>query len=311
MGCTPLSLSLSQVSADPLVIILLGPTAAGKSELAIALAKALNLAILSVDSRQVYRGMDVGTAKPTWEERRQVRHELLDLRDPDDPMSLHGFQIEAMAAIRREHDQRGVALLAGGSGLYLKALTDGWQPPAIPAQSWLRQQFHNLGQDVCHQLLVQTDPASGDRIAPTDPVRTQRALEVIYASGQPLSQQRGRVPPPWKVLELGVLPSDLCQRITRRSAALYAAGLIEETGRLVETYGPDLPLLQTIGYGEAMAFLHGQRDREQALTTTIRRTLQLAKRQRTWFRRQHQALWLPADQAPISPALTAIRSVLG
>ncbi|QEY32520.1 tRNA (adenosine(37)-N6)-dimethylallyltransferase MiaA [Synechococcus sp. RSCCF101] len=299
------------MSTDPLVIVLLGPTAAGKSDLAIALAEALDLAVLSVDSRQVYRGMDVGTAKPTPAQRARVRHELLDLRDPDDPMSLHEFQAEAHAAIRLEHQRRGIALLAGGSGLYLKALTDGWQPPAIPAQPWLRHQFTGLGQEVCHALLRQCDPRAAERIAAADSVRTQRALEVLYGSGRPVSEQRNRRPPPWRVLELGLLPADLNRRIRERSASLYSGGLLEETQTLIDRYGADLPLLRTIGYGEAVERIRGGLRPEEALRTTIRRTQQLAKRQRTWFRRQHSPTWLPAGEPPLTAALTAIRSVLG
>ena len=283
---------------QPLVIALLGPTASGKTDLAIALAQALDLAVLNVDSRQLYRGMDLGTAKPSKTQQAAARHQLLDLREPDQPINLQEFCALGRAAISAEfgHGRSGppMALLAGGSGLYLKALTQGLQPPAVPPQPALRRQLAALGQPICHQLLRSTDPAAAARIAPADAVRTQRALEVLYATGQPLSGQQGSTPPPWRVLELGLDPADLSERIERRTQALYDSGLVEETGALIERYGPDLPLLETIGYGEARRLLAGELERGAAIALTSRRTRQFAKRQRTWFRRQHRPLWLSA-----------------
>jgi tRNA dimethylallyltransferase len=287
----------------PSVIALMGPTAAGKTELALALAERFDLAILSVDSRQLYRHMDVGTAKPSAAERARVRHELLDLRDPDDPITLQEFTALARAAIAAEHRRRGVALLVGGSGLYLQALLAGLDPPAVPPQPGLRAQFSALGQEVCHALLRQADPAAAARIAPADAVRTQRALEVLYASGRTLSSQQGRTPPPWRVLELGLCPADLAQRIRRRSQQLYRDGLVAETAELIGRFGADCPLLQTIGYGEAARLLRGELSEPEAIAATERRTLQFAKRQRTWFRRQHRPLWLEDGEVLRSAAL--------
>ena len=297
----------------PLLIVLLGPTASGKTDLGIAIAQALELAVLSVDSRQLYQGMDIGTAKPTPAQRAAVRHELLDLRRPDQPINLQEFRAEAETAIAAEHRRRGIALLVGGSGLYLKAITQGMAPPAVPPQPQLRAQFTALGQPLCHQLLTAADPASAARIMPRDAVRTQRALEVLYATGQPLSGQQGSTPPPWRVLELGLNPPDLQQRISGRTAQLYADGLVAETQGLLEQYGDACELLNTIGYGEAKAQQRGELSPEQAIALTTRRTLQFAKRQRTWFRRQHQPLWLDttAGEPPLQQALSAIERVLG
>ena len=301
----------------PLVIALLGPTASGKTDLAIALAQALELAVLNVDSRQVYRGMDVGTAKPTAAQRQAVRHELLDLRDPDQPLNLHGFCSLASAAVAAEHGRprggRPMALLAGGTGLYLKALTQGMTPPAVAPQPALRRQLEALGQSTCHQLLCRADPAAAARIAPADAVRTQRALEVIYGTGRPLSGQQHSAPPPWRVLELGLNPADLTARIGQRTRALYAGGLIEETDALRTRYGPELELLNTIGYDEARRHLDGQLSRDEAIAITDQRTRQYAKRQRTWFRRQHQPLWLEGSdlQQLLQQALNAVAGVLG
>jgi tRNA dimethylallyltransferase len=306
--------SSSNPAHQPLVIVLLGPTASGKTALGIEIAKALDLAVLSVDSRQLYREMDIGTAKPTATQRAEVRHDLLDLRRPDQPINLQEFRAEAEAAIAAEHQRRGIALLVGGSGLYLKAITQGMTPPAVPPQPQLRAQLEALGQPLCHRMLTLADPAAGARIMANDAVRTQRALEVIYATGQPLSSQQGASPPPWRVLELGLNPADLKQRIQQRTAALYAEGLVEETRGLLERYGPGCELLNTIGYGEAKSVLQAELSPAEAMALTTRRTQQFAKRQRTWFRRQHHPIWLdaPGSEAdPLQRALLEIEHVLG
>jgi len=297
-------------SDQPLVIVLLGPTASGKTALGIELAQALDLAVLSVDSRQLYQEMDIGTAKPTAAQRAAVRHELLDLRRPDQQINLQEFRAEAERAIAAEHARRGIALLVGGSGLYLKAITQGMTPPAVPPQPQLRAQLDVLGQPLCHRLLRAADPAAGARIMANDAVRTQRALEVLYATGQPLSAQQGATPPPWRVLELGLNPPDLKRRIALRTAGLYAEGLVEETRGLVNRYGEDCPLLDTIGYGEAKAVLRGELQPDAAMGITTQRTQQFAKRQRTWFRRQHEPLWLDGGD-PLQQGLQAIERVLG
>ena len=297
--CTPDTTRLAPANADegsrafqPVTIALIGPTASGKTDLALELAEALDLAVISVDSRQIYRGMDVGTAKPTAAQRRRVRHELLDLRDPDQPINLQEFTALAQAAIAAEHRRRGVALLVGGSGLYLESLLRGLAPPAVPPQPALRAQLAALGQPLCHGLLRQADPEAATRIMPADAVRTQRALEVLYATGRPLSSQRRLQPPPWRVLEIGLQPTDLRERIQRRTAHMYEEGLVEETAALLARFGADCPLLRTMGYDEARRLLAGELNRSEAIALTEGRTRQYAKRQRTWFRRRHSPVWL-------------------
>ena len=286
---TPITSSTSDL---PLVIALMGPTASGKTALAIELAAQLSLAVISVDSRQLYRHMNVGTSKPTQEQRNRVRHELLDLREPDQPINLHEFLLIARAAIEAEHRRCGVALLVGGSGLYLKALLRGLDPPLVPPQPQLRAQFESLGQPLCHGILRHGDPEAANRIAPADAVRTQRALEVLYATGQPVCGQQRSTPPPWRVLEMGLNPPDLRQRIERRTHQFYTDGLVRETKDLIERYGVGCPLLETIGYREAKRVLLGELSASAAEARSTRRTIQFAKRQCTWFRRQHQPLWL-------------------
>ena len=298
---------------QPLVIVLLGPTASGKTDLAIALARALDLAVLNVDSRQLYRQMDVGTAKPTAAQRAQARHELLDLRDPDQPLNLQEFRAIAEAQLNAELARKPLALLAGGSGLYLQAITQGMNPPAVPPQPQLRAQLAALGQPLCHQLLRQGDPVAAGRIAAADAVRTQRALEVLYATGRPLSEQQGATPPPWRLLELGLNPANLEARIAERTRALYGQGLVAETEVLIGRYGPELPMLDTIGYAEARQLLAGTLTEAEAGALTQQRTRQFAKRQRTWFRRRHRPCWLAGEDeaALLEQALQEVERGLG
>ena len=296
-------------ASQPLVITLLGPTASGKTALALEIAERLGLPVINVDSRQLYRAMDVGTAKPTAKQQARVPHHLLNLRNPDQPITLQEFQAEALPCIEAVLQQCDMALLVGGSGLYLKALIQGLQPPAVAPQPKLREQLTTMGQAICHPLLQAADPAAAARIDPADAVRTQRALEVIYATGLPMSTQATATPPPWRVLELGLNPNNLKQRIQERTEQMYRDGLVNETRLLADRYGTDLPLLQTIGYGEALGVMNGSLSEPEAIRITSQRTRQFAKRQRTWFRRQHSPYWLEGP-AFLEEAMTLIQKHL-
>ena len=186
--------------SQPLVIVLLGATASGKTALSLEIAERLAVPVINVDSRQLYREMDIGTAKPTPSQQARVPHHLLNLRNPDQPITLQEFQSEAEPLIEQELKHKGMAMLVGGSGLYLKALTSGLRPPAVPPQPHLREQLSRLGQRTCHFLLGAADPGAAARIAPADAVRTQRALEVLYATGEPISAKAKKIPPPWHPL---------------------------------------------------------------------------------------------------------------
>ena len=205
--------------------------------------------------------------------------------------------------------KQGLAFLVGGSGLYLKAITAGLRPPAVPPIKNLRKQFCELGQAQCFQLLKSSDPKASTRISPNDAVRTQRALEVLYATGQSITEQESADPPPWEILELGLNPTNLRERIAHRTNQIYRNGLFEETKLLINEYTKELPLLQTIGYGEALQVIQGKITTEKAIETTNYRTNQFAKRQRTWFRRQHNPKWLN-DEEPLKEALSLIKSAL-
>lgn len=295
-----------ETGAAPLVVALMGPTASGKTALSLELAEALGVAVISVDARQVYVGMDIGTAKPTAQQQQRVRHELIDLRSPAHPFTLQEFLPLGRAAIQTELARSGLALLVGGSGLYLQGLLQGLSPPAVAPQPPLRAQFQALGQPLCHGVLASCDPVAAARIAPADHSRTQRALEVIYATGETLTSQLRRTPPPWTVLELGLDPSDLPQRIQQRTLTMYGEGLVGETAALMARHGESCPLLDTIGYSEARRVLRGDLPEDQAIRLTAQRTRQYAKRQRTWFRRQHHPLWLEGEDL-LQQALRAVQ----
>ena len=294
----------------PLLIALMGPTASGKTELAIEIAMKINSNIYNVDSRQIYIDMDIGTAKPTLEQQKKAPHFLIDLSLPSQPINLHEFQVIANDLMKKELKKRNLILLVGGSGLYLKALVAGLQPPAVSPQKFLRNQLYKIDKFERHKLLASCDPVAAEKIHPEDSTRTIRALEVFYATGTMFSKQTKVAPPPWKVLELGLNPGNLKERIEKRTKEMYKKGLIEETEDLMIRYGNDLQLLKTIGYCEASSIINGKIKLEEALEITIRRTCQLAKRQKTWFRNKHDSKWLN-DENVLSEALSSIYRVLG
>tara|TARA_Y100001968_G_scaffold288936_1_gene291578 strand:- start:93 stop:992 length:900 start_codon:yes stop_codon:yes gene_type:complete len=294
----------------PLVIALMGPTASGKTELAIDIAKKVNTHIHNVDSRQIYVDMDIGTAKPTREQQQQIPHFLIDLCLPSQPINLHEFQVIATTSIDNELKKRKIILLVGGSGLYLKSLIGGLNPPTVSPQKFLRNQLAKIKKIERYNLLKSCDPISAEKIHPEDSIRIIRALEVFYATGKMFSQQKHLTPPPWRVLELGLNPGNLIPRIQDRTKKMYKNGLIEETENLINKYGNDLKLLKTIGYGEARSIINGKINLEEALAITIKRTCQLAKRQRTWFRNKQNPKWLNEDDA-LSESLSSIYKFLG
>jgi len=219
----------------PLVVALMGPTASGKTELAIDIAKKINSNIHNIDSRQIYIDMDIGTAKPTAVQQSQVNHFLIDVCLPSKPINLHDFQSLAKTSIERDLQEKGLTLLVGGSGLYLQALIGGLNPPAVPPQKFLRDQLKKIDKIERHKLLKLCDPFSAQRIHPEDSTRIIRALEVFYATGKMFSKEKNMRPTPWRVLELGLNPENLISRIQRRTEEMYKKGLIEETEDLIKS----------------------------------------------------------------------------
>jgi tRNA dimethylallyltransferase len=299
----------------PLAIALMGPTASGKTAAAIALAKACDGEIVSVDSALVYRGLEIGAAKPDLEERAGVAHHLLDLRDPWETYSAAEFASDAAAAVRAIAARGRLPILAGGTGLYFRALLQGLSPmpqadPAIRAQ--ITAEAAVVGWPALHTQLAKVDPLAAKRIHATDPQRIQRALEVFRLTGKPISHWQalpGIARLPARVLKLVLAPADravLHQRIERRFDLMLEQGFLDEVRRLralpqmARVAAPlDLPAIRAVGYRQAWQFLEGQGSAMEFRDKAIFATRQLAKRQLTWLRGELDARWYdPASDMP-------------
>lgn len=285
------------------VIVICGATATGKSGLALAIAQHLNTVIISADSRQVYRQFDIGTAKPSVAEQKLVPHYLIDICEPTETLTLAEYQQQAQQLIannklipkKSPHSPTSPFpyLLVGGTGLYLKSVIKGLKIPRVSPQTELRQQLSALGQTQLHRILSQVDPVAAGKIHPNDNFRTLRALEVFYVTGIPISEQQGENPPNYPILQIGLDcdVTELDRRINIRTRQMIEKGLIPEVEYLCHKYGTDLPLLNTLGYGEIKQYLAGEIDLEQAIALIITHTRQFAKRQRTWFRNDPDIHW--------------------
>ena len=272
---------------------LLGPTASGKSPLAMRLAGKLPIEIVSMDSGQVYRGMDIGTAKPTAAERASVPHYLIDLVEPVESYSAARFRADAIHAIETIFAKNRIPLLVGGTMLYFRSLVSGLDslPAADPeVRSQLNEKATRLGWPALHAELAKIDPAAASRIAPNDAQRIQRALEVWRVSGKPLSALQGlsREVLPFQLKAFSMNPDrgDLHARIARRFDAMLEAGLLDEVRALRKKFrlNADLPSMRAVGYRQAWNFLEGSIDKVQMREQAIAATRQLAKRQLTWLR---------------------------
>lgn len=282
--------------------VIAGPTAVGKTALSLDLARFLGAEIISIDSRQVYRGMNIGTAKPSADDLEAVRHHFVDERAIDEPISAGAFAAEAWRRIEDIH-RRGKAVVAvGGSTLYLQALTRGIADvPAVEAE--VRQQLmvrlEKEGGEALFRELQAIDPASAETMDPTKSQRLVRALEVYYQTGLPISHFHGRhidAPYDFDVNVLSRPRAELYRRIERRVDTMLEEGLIDEVRRiLADGYSPDAAALQTIGYREPIAHLRGEYDHDEMVRLLKRNSRRYAKRQLTWFRRDDAYRWLPAE----------------
>jgi tRNA dimethylallyltransferase len=273
---------------------LLGPTGSGKSRLALELAARLPLEIVSVDSAQVYRGMDIGTAKPSREERDRVRHHLIDLIDPDQRYSAGQFRGDAIRAVEDILSREKIPLIVGGTMLYYRALAGGLDtlPAADPGtREEIDEEAARRGWPALHGELARVDPQAAARIAPNDSQRIQRALEVWRVSGKPISslQTAAATPLPFALKAFAIVPADraaLHGRIADRFDAILKAGLIDELKSLRRRYEltADAPSMRCVGYRQAWAYLEDEYDEAEMRERAIAATRQLAKRQMTWLR---------------------------
>ena len=296
-------------SFPPQVIVLIGATASGKTELAIEIADYFKIRIHNIDSRQIYKSMDIGTAKPSEKQQKQIKHFLIDIEEPIRPMNVKQFQEIAQKSIKKEIKQNNLPFLVGGSGLYMNSITKGLFVPDVPPQTNLRGQLKELGHEECWELLKNCDPISAKKINFADQIRVIRALEVFYVTGKPLSSQKVQKLPEWKILELGLNRDNLKERISNRTKNMFLSGIVEETENLISQYGSDLPILETIGYREAKGVLNNNLTIDKAIELTTIKTNQFAKRQKTWFRNKNNPIWLN-NKNPLKDAIIKIESFL-
>ncbi|WP_447553238.1 tRNA (adenosine(37)-N6)-dimethylallyltransferase MiaA [Vreelandella sp. EE22] len=292
----------------PLAIFLMGPTAAGKTDAAMALHDRLGCELISVDSAMVYRGMDIGSAKPSPAELARAPHRLIDIRDPADPYSAGDFREDALAAMRQINAAGKVPLLVGGTMLYYKRLLEGVAdlPAADEAvRLELTGKREAVGLEGLHAMLVQVDPASARRIHPNDPQRLLRALEVYYVSGRPMSELWAEQRPenfPYRVLSIGLAPTDrgvLHERIARRFETMLSEGLIDEVVALRKRIDlhQALPAMKSVGYRQVWEYLEGDYDEQTLRERGVIATRQLAKRQLTWLRSWPSLNWIDSTEA--------------
>jgi tRNA dimethylallyltransferase len=284
---------------EPLAVLLLGPTGSGKTALSLELGERFVGEIVSCDSVAVYRGMDLGTAKPTPEERASLPHHLIDVADPDQPFTAGEYSRQARAALWEIASRGRLPIVTGGTGLYLRALTEGLF--AGPERQYelrarLQRSRAKHGEGWLHRLLTRLDPASSVRIHANDASKLIRAIEVCLAARKPLSQILARDPlTGFRLLRIGLNPprQALYSRLNNRCATIFASGLIEETRKLLDRYGP-VKALDSLGYRQAMAALAGTMSEQAAVAAAQQGHRNYAKRQLTWFRREPEVHWIEA-----------------
>ena len=288
--------------SDPLVVLLLGPTGSGKTALSLALAERFGGEIVSCDSVAVYRGMDLGTAKPSIEERARVPHHLIDVVDPDETFTAGEYSRQARAALREIAARGKLPIVTGGTGLYLRALTEGLFAGPVRQEDLrarLRRSAEKHGAAWLHRVLARVDATSAERIHANDAPKLIRAIEVCLAGRRPLSQvlaEPGAAKDPltgFRLLRIGLNPprQALYERLNRRCAEMFAAGLLQETKALLACYGP-LKVLDSLGYRQAVSVLLKGISEKVALAEAQQGHRNYAKRQMTWFRREPDVYWI-------------------
>lgn len=293
----------------PPVVLIVGPTAVGKTELAIQLAERMNGEIVSVDSRLFYRGMDIGTAKPSKEEMARAPHHLVDIVDPDETLNLAIFQKMARDVIADIHERGRLPFLVGGTGQYIRSVTQGWNPPEVQPINRLRKVLEQLkeqrGKEWLHAKLQTLDPEAASAIDLRNARRTIRALEVIFTTGRKFSEQRAQSDSPYQLITIGLTRprEELYRRVDERIEEMFAKGLLEEVKGLVERgYSPSLPSMSAIGYGECVSVIRGSMTLDQAKVEMKRKTRIFVRRQANWFKESDPHIqWFHAERMD-SPA---------
>ena len=284
---------------DPLAVLLLGPTGSGKTALSLALAERLHGEIVSCDSVAVYRGMDLGTAKPTPQERARVPHHLIDIAEPDQPFTAGEYSRQARAALREISNRGKLPIVTGGTGLYLRALTEGlFAGPSRheDLRKRLRQSAERRGSAWLLRLLTRLDPASARRIHANDTAKLIRAIEICLAGRKPLSKVLARDPLiGFHLLRIGLNPprAALYERLNHRCAEMFASGLLQETRALLACYGP-VKAFDSLGYRQAVSVLVSGISEKVAIAEAQQGHRNYAKRQLTWFRREPDVHWIEA-----------------
>jgi tRNA dimethylallyltransferase len=302
----------------PTLIAIIGPTACGKTEAALSMARQHNGAVVSADSRQVYVGMNVGTAKPealngalhdelTADPIAGIDHYLFNIREPNDELTLAEWRKAAYAAIDSIIDQNQLPIVAGGTMLYTDSIVNNYTLPAVPADQEFRTRKHQETTAALYQELVTADPDVKEFIEPANKRRIIRALEVIAATGQPFSAQRKQQPPLYEVTVHGVFPgwSILESRIRDRVTTMLDQGLLAEVQRLIDKHGATLPLLQTINYAQALQVINGELDVKAAPAKMVQANLRYARRQMKWWKRYSDISW-HNTASDLSNSVTAI-----
>ena len=310
--------SLVTESNHPLVVLLLGPTGSGKTTLSLELAEQFHGEIVSCDSVAVYRGMDLGTAKPSPEERAHIPHHLIDVADPDQPFTAGDYSRQARAALHKIAGRNKLPIVTGGTGLYLRALTDGlFAGPARheDLRRRLRRSADRHGATWLYRLLSRLDRASAERIHANDTPKLIRAIEVCLAARQPMSKVLARDPlTGFRLLRIGLNPprAELYDRLNQRCAEMFTAGLVAETKSLLACYGP-VKALDSLGYRQAQSILLKGVSEKTAIAEAQQGHRNYAKRQLTWFRREPDVHWIEAfgnDQQTLAIASNLVRDNL-
>jgi tRNA dimethylallyltransferase len=296
----------------PPLVALVGPTAVGKTKLSLELARATGAEIVSADSRLVYRGMDIGTAKPSVAERKGIQHHLIDISDPDRTITLAEYQQRAYAAIEGIVQRGNVPLLVGGSGQYVHAILEGWRIPRVEPDPALRAELERIartcGPPALHSRLERLDPTAAERIDYRNVRRVVRALEVTLLTGQPISEIQGKSPPPYRILHIGVTltRAALYARIDSRIDEMLDTGLVDEVrGLAAAGYHWRLPSMQGLGYRQIGLYLRGEVTLQESVKLIRRETRRFARQQGTWFRLDDPLIhWFDLQRATASQIIS-------